>query len=73
MNLAAEGEFGRFPIGISCMLQALKYWLHLQNTNTILLKETLPVSKDLHQDCSRGYHHSLQVYRLEQVAHKLIV
>ena len=50
VNLAVKGELVRFLIGISCMLQALKYWFHLQNTNNILLKETLTVSKDLHQE-----------------------
>ena len=32
MNLAVKGELVRFPTGISCMLQALKYMFHLQNT-----------------------------------------
>ena len=30
VNLAVKGELTRFPVGISCMLQALKYWFHLQ-------------------------------------------
>ena len=29
VNLAVKGELGRFPVGISCMLQAFKYWYYI--------------------------------------------
>ncbi|MCU7800906.1 MAG: reverse transcriptase family protein [gamma proteobacterium symbiont of Lucinoma myriamae] len=50
VNLAVKGELGRFPIGISCMLQALKYWNHLQESNNSLLKEAVIVCQDLDKD-----------------------
>ena len=31
VNQPVKGELGLFPIGISCMLQALKYWYHKQS------------------------------------------
>ena len=50
VNLAVKGDLGRFPIGISCMLQAFKYWYHIQSSNNILLREALVVSQDLHKE-----------------------
>ena len=50
VNLAVKGDLGRFPIGISCMLQAFKYWYHIQSSNSILLREALAVSQDLHKE-----------------------
>lgn len=50
VNLAVKGELGRFPIGISCMLQALKYWFHIQTSNNGLLREALVVSENLHKE-----------------------
>ena len=50
VNLAVKGDLGRFPIGISCMLQAFKYWYHIQSSNNILLREALAVSQDLHKE-----------------------
>ena len=50
VNLAVKGEVGRFPIGISCMLQAFKYWYHIQPSNNLLLQEALAVSEDLHKE-----------------------
>ena len=50
VNLAVKGDLGRFPIGISCMLQAFKYWYQIQSSNNILFREALPVSQDLHRE-----------------------
>ena len=50
VNLAVKGNLGRFPIGISCMLQSFKYWYHIQSSNNILLREALAVSQDLHKE-----------------------
>ena len=38
VNLAVKGELGHFPVGISCMLQAFKYWYHIQSSSNILLQ-----------------------------------
>ena len=35
---------------VSCMLQALKYWYHIQSSSNILLKEALAVSRDRHAE-----------------------
>ena len=32
------------------MLQAFKYWYHIQSSNNILLREALAVSQDLHKE-----------------------
>ena len=50
VNLAVKGELGRFPVGISCMLQAFKYWYHIQSSSNILLQEALAVSQNLHEE-----------------------
>ena len=50
VNLAVKGELGRFPVGISCMLQAFKYYYHIQSSNNILLREALTLSEDLHKE-----------------------
>ena len=50
VNLAVKGELGRFPVGISCMLQAFKYWYHIQSLSNILLQEALAVSQNLHEE-----------------------
>ena len=50
VNLIVKGELGRFPIGISCMLQALKYLYHIQSSDNLSLQETLAVSEDLHKE-----------------------
>ena len=50
VNLAVKGELGRFPIGISCMLQAFKYWYNIQSSSNILLQEALAVSQNLHEE-----------------------
>ena len=47
---AVKGELGRFPVGISCMLQAFKYWYHIQSSSNILLQEALAVSQNLHEE-----------------------
>ena len=49
VNLAVKGELGRFPVGILCMLQALKYWYHIQSASNILLQGALAVSQNLHE------------------------
>ncbi|MES9993748.1 MAG: reverse transcriptase family protein [Candidatus Thiodiazotropha sp.] len=48
VNLAVKGELGRFPIGISCWLQVLRYWDHLQNTENTLLREAFALNEYLH-------------------------
>ena len=50
VNLTVKGELGRFPVGISCMLQAFKYWYHIQSSSNILLQEALAVSQNLHEE-----------------------
>ena len=50
VNLAVKGELGRFPIGISCLLQALKYWDHLQSSENTLLREALSLSTTLNNE-----------------------
>ena len=50
VTLAVKGKLERFPIGISCMLQAFKYWYHIQSSNNLLLQEALAVSEDLHNE-----------------------
>ena len=50
VNLAVKGELGRFPVGISCMLQAFKYWYHIQSSSNILLQEAPAVSQNLHEE-----------------------
>ena len=39
-----------FPVGISCMLQAFKYWCQIQSSGNILLQEALAVSQNLHEE-----------------------
>ena len=48
MNLAVKRELGRFPVDISCLLQALKYLRHLQSSDNTLLQEALSLSTALH-------------------------
>ena len=48
VNLAVKGALGRFPVGISCLLQALKYWHHLQSSDNTLLQEALSLSTALY-------------------------
>ena len=50
VNLALKGELVRLPIGIPCMLQAFKYWYHIQLSNNILLRQALAVSQELHKE-----------------------
>ena len=39
VNLAIKGERGRFPVSFSCIIQAFKYWYHLQeSSNSLLLR-----------------------------------
>ena len=48
VNLAVKGELGRFAVGILCILQAFKYWYHIESSSNILLQEALAVSQNLH-------------------------
>ena len=50
VNLAVKGELWRFPVEFSCMLQAFKYWYHIQSFINILLQEALAVSQNLHEE-----------------------
>ena len=50
VNLAVKGKLGCFPTGISCMLQAFKYWYHIQSSNNLILLEALAVSENLHKE-----------------------
>ena len=50
VNLAVKGELGRFPVSFSCIIQAFKYWHHLQETSNSLLREAASVSKSLHDN-----------------------
>ena len=45
VNLAVKGELGRFPVTFSCMIEAFKYWYHLQESS---LREAFTDSKGLH-------------------------
>ena len=49
-NLAVKGELGRFPVGFSCILQAFKYWYHLQKSSNALLREASSVCRGLHNN-----------------------
>ena len=62
VNLAVKGELGRFSIEISCMLQAFKYWYHIQSSNNILLQEALAVYQNLHEERIFTWFLSFQVY-----------
>ena len=48
VNLAVKGELGRFPASCSCIIQAFKYWYHLQESSYSLLREASSVCRDLH-------------------------
>ena len=50
VHLAVKGEFRRCPVGLACMLQAFKYWYHIQSSSNILLQEALAVSQNLHEE-----------------------
>ena len=50
VNLAVNGELGRFPVTFSCIMQAFKYWYHLQESPNSLLREAFSVSKSLHNN-----------------------
>ena len=38
-NLAVAGELGRYPFYIDIILNMVKYWIHLNKTNSKLLQE----------------------------------
>ena len=48
VNLAIKGELGRFPVNFSCLIQAFKYWYHLQESSNSLLRKASFVCRDLH-------------------------
>ena len=50
VNLAVNGELGRFPVTFSCIIQAFKYWYHLQESPNSLLREAFSVSKSFHSN-----------------------
>ena len=50
VNLAVKGELGRFPVTFSCIIQAFKYWYHLQESPNFLLREAFSVNKSLHNN-----------------------
>ena len=47
-NLAVKGELCRFSVTFSCIIQAFKYWCHLQESQNSFLWEAFSVSKSLH-------------------------
>ena len=47
-NLTVKGELGPFPVSFSCIIQAFKYWYHLQKSSNSLLREASSVCRDLH-------------------------
>ena len=48
VNLAVKGELDRFPVSFSCIIQAFKYWYHLQESSNSLLREASSVCRALH-------------------------
>ena len=48
VNLAVKGELGCFPVSFSCIIQAFKYWYHLQESSNSVLREASSVCRDLH-------------------------
>ena len=50
VNLVVKIELGRFPVSFSCLIQALKYWYHLQESSNSLLREVSSVCRDLHEN-----------------------
>ena len=62
VNLAVKGKLGCFPTGISCMLQAFKYWYHIQSSNNLILLEALAVSETFIKSNYLLGFHFLQVY-----------
>ena len=46
VNLVVKGELGRFPVSFSCIMQAFKYWCHLQESSNSLLREASSVCRD---------------------------
>ena len=47
VNLAVKSVLGRFPVSFSCIIQAFKYWYHLQGSSNSLLREESSVCRDL--------------------------
>ena len=57
VNLAVKGELGQFPVSFSCIIQAFKYWYHLQESSNSLLREASSVCRDLHnKGVPTGFH-----------------
>lgn len=46
---AVMAEVGHLPIQLSVLLNILKYWITLEKSEDILLKEALALSKSLHE------------------------
>ena len=46
VNLAVKGELGRFPVSFSCIIQAFKYWYHLQDSSNSVLRGATSVCRD---------------------------
>jgi hypothetical protein len=44
-NAAIGGELSRFPIAINICVQMLKFWLHMESSENIILKHALAESK----------------------------
>ena len=38
VNLVVKGELGHFPVSCSCIIQAFRYWYHLQESSNSLLR-----------------------------------
>lgn len=45
---AVMGDLGRFPIVFTVIINIIKYWKRLVNSDNILLKHALEVSQDIH-------------------------
>lgn len=48
-NNAVMAGVGHLPIQLSILLSILKYWITLEKSEDILLKEALALSKSLHE------------------------
>ena len=48
-NSAVLSELGRFPLYFCVILNMVKYWIRLENSSNILLKQALELSKSLNK------------------------
>jgi len=49
-NSSVMSELGRYPLYFSIILNLVKYWIRLEKSDNTLLKESLRMSKNLHEN-----------------------